>query len=51
LDYLSSLQNGQREVYLPFWIRDSRKISYKAQWRPLEILRTGGWQELGDEDL
>ena len=52
LDHVrQAVQNGQPYVYLGFWIRDSRKMRYKAQYRPLEILRTGGWLELGDEDL
>ncbi len=52
LDHVrQAVQNGQPYVYLGFWIRDSRKMRYKAQYRPLEILRTGGWQELKDEDL
>ena len=31
-------------LYLGYWIRDSRKMAYKADYRPLEIWREGRWQ-------
>ncbi len=34
-------------VYLGFWIQGHPKMHYKARFRPLEILRNGRWQELG----
>jgi len=34
-------------VYLGFWIRESRKMSYKARFRPLEALTSRGWTRLG----
>lgn len=35
-------------LYLGYWIRDSRKMAYKTNYRPLEVLRQGKWQPLGD---
>jgi arginine-tRNA-protein transferase len=31
-------------LYLGYWIRDSRKMAYKSNFRPLEALRQGEWQ-------
>ena len=32
-------------LYLGYWIRDSRKMAYKANYRPVEGLIAGQWQE------
>ncbi len=33
-------------VYLGYWIKDSRKMSYKTQYQPAEGLQDGVWQAL-----
>jgi len=35
-----------RYLYLGYWIRDSRKMSYKAQFRPTEGFIEGAWKRL-----
>lgn len=44
---------GLARLYLGYWIRHSRKMAYKAGFRPLEALRQGVWEPLdttGDDD-
>lgn len=38
---------GLDYVYLGYWIHNSRKMSYKSNFRALEILQNGVWSELG----
>ena len=35
-------------VYLGYWIEASRKMAYKADFRPAEALRCEGWRRLDD---
>ena len=42
---------GLPYLYLGYWIRDSGKMAYKANFRPLEGLRQGHWRELDDSDF
>jgi arginine-tRNA-protein transferase len=39
-------RRGLTWVYLGFWIRESNKMNYKAQFRPLECLTETGWRSL-----
>lgn len=39
---------GLPYLYLGYWIEHSRKMTYKANFRPLEALRQGEWQRLDD---
>lgn len=42
---------GLPYLYLGYWIRDSRKMSYKSAFRPIEGLLDGQWRTMTDEDL
>jgi arginine-tRNA-protein transferase len=42
---------GLPYVYLGYWVPESRKMAYKARFRPSEILAGGAWRPLTDADL
>jgi arginine-tRNA-protein transferase len=41
---------GLDHLYLGYWIEESRKMSYKDAYRPLEALLDGHWQRLARGD-
>lgn len=38
-------RRGLPWLYLGYWIEQSRKMSYKTQYRPYQILKSGAWIE------
>ena len=42
-------QLGLPYVYLGYWVPESRKMAYKARFRPSEILQSGQWRRLGED--
>jgi arginine-tRNA-protein transferase len=43
-----AVELGLPNVYLGYWVEESRKMAYKAKFRPSEILRGGVWMALGE---
>ena len=41
---------GLPHVYLGYWVPESRKMAYKARFRPAEILMGGAWRMLTEAD-
>ena len=39
---------GLPYVYLGYWVPESRKMAYKASYRPAEVLSQGLWRRLGE---
>jgi len=46
-----ALARGKSWVYLGFWVPGCRKMAYKSDYRPLEILDGGGWRQLDEHSL
>ncbi|MFH1604726.1 MAG: arginyltransferase [Pseudomonadota bacterium] len=42
---------GLPYLYLGYWIRNSKKMAYKANFRPIEGRIEGEWRRLGEKDL
>ena len=42
--------SGLPYVYLGYWVPESRKMAYKARFRPAEILMGGTWRMLTEAD-
>ncbi|MBV8525647.1 MAG: arginyltransferase [Acetobacteraceae bacterium] len=42
---------GLPYAYLGYWVPESRKMAYKARFRPCEVLIGGTWRMLTDADL
>ncbi len=38
-------------LYLGYWIKDSRKMSYKAHFQPIEGFVDGNWRQLASEEI
>ncbi len=47
LDHVRAARmRGLRHVYLGYWVQGSRKMDYKARFRPMEALGREGWERL-----
>lgn len=51
LDHIRrAAEAGLPYVYLGYWVAGSKRMEYKARFRPLEKLTRSGWLRLTDED-
>lgn len=50
LDHIAQVRSARLNyVYLGYWVKDSPKMAYKAQYRPLEVQRGhAGWCRVED---
>ena len=48
---LFAREEGLPYVYLGYWVPESRKMAYKARFRPCEILVGGTWRMLTDFEV
>jgi arginine-tRNA-protein transferase len=49
LDHVTQARQAELAyVYLGYWVPGSPKMDYKARYRPIEVLRPGGWTLLED---
>lgn len=42
---------GLPYLYLGYWVKGSRKMHYKARFRPLELLGEDGWETYADPEV
>jgi arginyl-tRNA--protein-N-Asp/Glu arginylyltransferase len=42
---------GLPYVYLGYWVPESRKMAYKARFRPSEVLVAGTWRMLTEAEV
>lgn len=51
LDHIAQArETGMPYVYLGYWVRESRKMAYKARFRPLQALGPNGWEAFDEDD-
>ena len=50
LDHIvRAARGGLPYVYLGYWVEESKRMTYKSRFRPLEKLGPGGWQRFDPE--